>query len=308
MKVAVYFLLVFIITFIIPGCDKSQKAQSSVKPMLSESNQVNKKKVDKKIISKEKTDSDLKHLRKWIGKYPINPKDTKFNNFFSLKEVKIVLLGVLGQNGFEKLLKHFHGYDLIYEKSGFLVMLGTTDKNDNQDVNYALVAIKVETGETHIYFSDNKKLSNFSNVSENKKLPIEIKEDILIQTDAAQTLIIEKFPPKTEDFACYAVLYEDWNVIASKRQYVFITNDKGGIVKIEGKKQNVVLIESTEVKKESGNTTVVWIYENNDVRAVFDLSLKKLLNEGSDIIYDGTLKIATQHKTQSISVKAFCGG
>lgn len=120
----------------------------------------------------------LEHLRKWIGKYPINPDDKKFRNFFALPEVKNILVKTLPKRGYQNLLNHFYGVDLIEEKEGFLVMLGTTKRKTSGEVDYALVALKPETGETHVVFVDNGKMTGYGNTSGEDGLPLSIEEKI----------------------------------------------------------------------------------------------------------------------------------
>ncbi len=309
MKYIFYCSLVISAFCNIIGCNLSQNAQTVAKstpPDISQTNQnVSSNEVKQSSLSTKK---NLEHLRKWVGKYPINTDQKNHRNFFEVMEVKTILTEILGQKGFQNLLKHFYGDDLIYEKAGFLVMLGTTDRNAAQDVDYGLVAIKPDTGETHILFSDSKRLTSFSNKSGEETLPIEIKEDILIYTDADQSSIVSNFRPQDENFECYAVLYDDWDIIASNRPYIFISTDTGGIMKVENTIQNVKYVSSSEKKSETENPTVEWIYANEKVRAVFDMKIRRLLNEGSDIEYEGTLKVATRTKNQSLPIKAFCGG
>ena len=79
-------------------------------------------------------------------------------------------------------------------------------------------------------------------------------------------------------------------------------------MKVENTIQNVKYVSSSEKKSETGSATVEWIYANEKVRAVFDMKIRRLLNEGSDIEYEGNLKVATRTKNQSLPIKAFCGG
>lgn len=258
--------------------------------------------------------TDLRKLREWVGKYPINPTDKKYANFFELPEVKKNLIQILKEDGFQNLLKHFNGTNLIKEKDGFLVMLGTTAKNDEQDVDYGLVALNPETGETHVLFSDANKLTAFSNASDDGNLTANIKKEILVYADSANTGSAKSTAIGTlkqkpvEGFQCYAVSPKDWNTIADKRQYIFVSTETGGILNVEGTDIELKTSNSTETKGENGKTYVEWIYGNKETKAKFDLAVEKLLNEGADVQYEGTLTVTTKSKTQTIQIKAFCGG
>ena len=120
------------------------------------------------------------NLREWIGKYPSNQDDKKFASFFNLPKVRKNLLDVLGNDGLKKLLAHFYGDDLIQEKAGFLVMLGTTARNAAGDVDYALVAIDPDNFETHVYFVDKGHMTGFGNTSGETIVPAEVESMISV--------------------------------------------------------------------------------------------------------------------------------
>lgn len=121
---------------------------------------------------------NLKDLKTWVGKYPINKDDKKYLNFFLLPQVKNILTKLLPKKGFQNLLNHFYGVDLIEEKEGFLVMLGTTKRKSSGNVDYALVALKPDTGETHVVFVDNGKMTGYGNTDGESDLPLSIEEKI----------------------------------------------------------------------------------------------------------------------------------
>ena len=304
MKFTINFLvLISIFSFI--GCDKNPNSLTSVAvtPTIEPAKTLP---VEDKIVSPK---TDLKRLREWIGKYPINPKDRKYENFFQLPEVRDILVKILTEKGFQNLLTHFNGTELIKEKDGFLVMLGTTEKNANQDVNYGLVALNPETKETHVFFSDDKKLTSFSNTKSEGNLTAKIRQEILIYTDLAQSELIGVIKQKpAEGFQCYAVLPKDWEIIAEKRPYIFVMNDTSGTFNIEGKDVEIKKSDSSETKGENGKTYVEWIYQDKSASAKFDISVEKLLNDGADVQYNGTLTVTTETKTQTIQIRAFCGG
>lgn len=306
MKLKRYFFLILLSVCFFIGCDKPQNTISSVEPPNVETRT--------NISAKPETNdsakaNDLKKLKEWIGKYPIDPKNKNYQNFFQLPEVKQILVEILREEGFQNLLEHFSGTDLIKEKNGFLVMLGTTARNAAQDVDYALLALNPDTKETHIFFSDNKKLTAFSNVKGDGNLTAEIKQEILVHTDSAQTSVIGTLKQKpAEGFACYAVSPKDWDVIAEKRPYIFVLNDDTGIFNIEGRDVEIKQTDSNETKGENGKTYAEWNFADKNVKVKFDMVVSKLLNEGADVLYDGTLTVTSGAKTQTIQIKAFCGG
>lgn len=301
MKSKRYLFLILLLFAFFAACGQTQEAISTVETPTKIPTQTN--------VSNETSSSDLKNLKNWIGKYPINPKDKNYRNFFQVPEVKKILVGILKENGFQNLLEHFSGYDLIKEKDGFLVMLGTTAKNADEDVNYALLALNPDTQETHVFFADNKKLTFFSNVKGNGKLSADIKKEILVYTDSAQTEVIGTLKRKpAEGFACYAVFPKDWGGIAEKRPYIFVLNDETGTFNIEGRDTEIKLTNSEETKGENGKTYVEWNFANKNIKAKFDLAVEKLLNDGADVQYEGTLTVTSGAKTKTVQIKAFCGG
>ena len=125
---------------------------------------------------------DLLFLRKWIGKYPTN-KSRKYRSFFYVPQVKAVLTDILGKKGFNKLLAHFQNEEPIEEIDGYLVMLGTTNRQIRGGFDYALVVLNPKNCETHVMFVDNKILTGYGNTSaENSNLPEAIENKIEIYT------------------------------------------------------------------------------------------------------------------------------
>lgn len=299
MRSKTYLLPLLLTVFLLTTCDKPQNAISpdAVPEIPAQT--------DKKAAAA----NDLKHLKKWIGKYPVNPQDKEFQNFFQVPEVRKILLEILKEDGFRKLLAHFAGNDLIKEKDGFLVMLGTTAKNAAQDVDYALLALNPDTGETHVFFADNKKLSSFSNTKDGGNVTAAIKQEILIYTDSAQSALIGALKQKpAEGFACYAVLPKDWDGEAAKRSYIFVSTDNGGVFNLEGRDIELKQGDSQETKGENGKTYAEWNFSDKNTKAKFDLAVEKTLNDGADAVYEGTLTVTSGAKTQTIQIKAFCGG
>lgn len=263
---------------------------------------------EKKELASQST--NLEHLRSWIGKYPLkNASDKKGSgDFFNVPEIKATLSQLLGQDGFQNLLKHFAGSDLIKEKAGFLTMLGTSESKSGQGVNYALVAVRLENGETHVLFSDDRKLLSFSNARPGSVLPIEIKQEILPYTDAYPSAIIGTITQRPDSgYGCYAVLEKDWNVSWETRPYIFYQTDDGAKMNIESRDVELRLVNNTEKKGERGRVYVNWIYANQDIRAIFDLVVSEI-PDSSAVIYEGTATVATHTKLQKVQVKAFCGG
>lgn len=299
------FFLSFLLIF--SACDKPQTEISQIQstPLIAaQSNEKNSPVSDEKQNGKQ-----LQQLREWIGKYPVNSDDKSRESFFELPEVRKILVQILKEDGFQNLLKHFSGTNLIKEKDGFLVMLGTTERNAEQDFDYALVALNPETSETHVFFSDNGKLTAFDNAGGDGNLTADIKKEILINTNSAQSAVIGTLKQKPEEgFQCYAVLPKDWDTIADQRPYIFVSTDTGAMLNIEGSDVELKAADSKETKGKNGKTYAEWIYKNLSAQAKFDLAIEKLLNEGADVQYEGTLTVTTNSKTQTIQIKAFCGG
>lgn len=123
---------------------------------------------------------NLKQLKVWVGKYPVNPESKKFKNFFDVPQVKDILLDLLGAKGLRNLQNHFYGVDLIEEIDGYLVMIGTTKMDNLGNVNYALVALNPKNGETHVRFVDNKHIFGCGNTDAENTLSDEIEHKIEI--------------------------------------------------------------------------------------------------------------------------------
>lgn len=171
------------------GCEKVSVTKAETNPPASEpapENTTSEAKTFSPIPTATKTPPQRKkldHLKKWVGKYPINPDDKKYLNFFKLPEVKSVLVKFLPKNGFQNLLNHFYGVDLIEEKEGFLVMLGTSKRKSSGEVDYALVALAPQTGESHVIFVDDGKMTGYGNTTGEADLPPAIEEKISIYAE-----------------------------------------------------------------------------------------------------------------------------
>ncbi|MGI9034985.1 MAG: hypothetical protein ACR2GD_02985 [Pyrinomonadaceae bacterium] len=307
-------ILRMILTLPVLGCNRAKTSESSSLPVKDSSN--NLLQISPSIQSTTNKNSyeskDLTFLREWIGKYPINKGSKKFANFFEIPQVKNILTDILGQDGFQNLLKHFAAPVLIEEKDGFLKVFGLTARNARQDVDYGLVAIKLKTGETHVFFVDDGKLTGFSNVAGNGSLPIEVKETSLSYTGQASLVGTIKQRPE-DGYGCYAVLPKDWDAEWDKRPYIFYITDNGGVtpdngkMNIEGKDVKLKVKSQTEKKEEGGKTYVDWVYENENVRAHFEMEISERL-DSSAVVYDGRVIVSTYSKMQTVQIKAFCGG
>lgn len=298
-----------IFTFSLLSCNKAETAKSNDAPIESASSaNFSQTSASTKPSAEDKSaeSKDLTFLKKWVGKYPVNKGNKVYGNFFAVPQVKNILSGILGKDGFKNLLEHFEGSDLIEEKKGFLKVFGTTARDANQNVGYGLIAIKLTTGETHIFFADDEKLSAFGNTKGDGTLPIEIKESILIYTGEASLVGTIKQKPD-EGYICYAVLYNDWDTPQNTRPYIFYITDSGGRMNIEGKDVELKRKSETEKKGEGGKTYVDWVYENKQVRAHFDMVVSEI-PDSSAVVYDGTATVTTYSKTQTVQIKAFCGG
>lgn len=253
--------------------------------------------------------ANLKNLRNWIGKCPNNPAEKGSRNLFEEPEFKKLITKTIGQYKYRNVTEHFtdcFGDDLIYEKDGFLVISGISKRKPNQFLDYGLIALNPETREVHIFLVDDQKLSAFSNAANNGTLPIEIKEKILAFTE--QSSIIGKIKQKPDEgYICYAVLFDDWDAPQQTRPYVFYTTDGGGRINVEGKDVELKLKNEIEKEAKDGKTYVDWVYKNKDVRAHFELTVSEK-PDSSAVIYEGRATVSTFLKTQSVPVKAFCGG
>ena len=302
-------ILLIILAFSLLNCSRTELSENSnltVKGSSHNDFSLNSASIQLNTNKQQTNSKDLLFLKEWIGKYPINKGNKKIANIFEVPQVKNSLTGILGKDGFQNLLEHFAGFDLIEEKKGFLEVSGTTARNVDQDVDYALLAINLKTGETHVSFVDNQKLTSFSNTKGDGTLPLEIKEKILAYTE--QALLIGKIKQKPDEgYICYAVLYEDWDAPQETRPYIFYITDEGGRMSIEGKDVELKLKSENEKKGEGGKTYVDWIYENKDVRARFNMVVSEI-PDSSAVVYDGTVIISTYTKMQSAQIKAFCGG
>jgi hypothetical protein len=304
-------LIVLMLVFSFVGCGKAQSFISEdQKILIPTQTEVKNTPIPKK--DSDFTEKDFQHLKSWVGKYPVKwvGDKNKSGDFFGVPEVKTTLVEILGQNGFQNLLRHFKSFDLIKEKAGFLVMLGNVNRKDAPYFDYGMVAFKLETGEAHIFFVDDGKLSSFSNVKGNGTLPIQIKEEILIYADVSRSQIIGTIKQKPEGFGCYAVKYEDWEVwdyMPEKRPYLFIRTDEGeALMNIEGQDVLLKYIDSIEHKSEKGKSWFEWIYGNENVRSTFELSVTDSQDEGKHLSYDGKVTVSTHAKTQTIQIKATC--
>lgn len=134
---------------------------------------------------------------------------------------------------------------------------------------------------------------------ESPKNPTKINNNDLIGT-------LKQKPP--EGFQCYAVLPKDWDTAAAKRPYIFVMNEKSGDFNIAGKDVELGKSNHSETKGNDGKVRAGWIYKNKSINAEFDLSVEKLLNDGADVQYAGTLTVTNGSKSQTIPIKAFCGG
>ncbi|MGI8556238.1 MAG: hypothetical protein ACR2LT_07775 [Pyrinomonadaceae bacterium] len=260
----------------------------------------------------DSTKTNLQDLKIWIGKYPINKGSKKFADFFEIPQVRNLLTDTLGAEGFQNLLKHFAGADLIKEKKGFLEVFGTSARKANQNVDYGMIAINLQTGETHIFFVDDEKLSGFSNVKGNGSLPLAVKADILPFT--GQSELIGTTTQKSSDgCGCYAVIYSIRNTPQDTKPSIFYLTDEGGVraddgvMNIEGKDVLLKVKSQTERKGENGKIYVDWVYENKDVRAHFEMGISEI-PDSSAVVYEGTVIASTYTKMQSVPIKVFCGG
>lgn len=125
---------------------------------------------------------------------------------------------------------------------------------------------------------------------------------------AAQVSIIGKIKRKPDEgYICYAVLLKDWNAPPETRPYIFYITDQGGRMNISGADVELKLKSDAEKKGKNGKTYVDWIYENKTARAHFALVVSEI-PDSSAVVYDGKATVATGGKTQTVRIKAFCGG
>ncbi len=311
-------ILVIILTFLVLTCNRAELSENSILPvkeLASNNNPLNPDLNSTQSNTNKKLNNpkNLLFLKEWIGKYPIDKGSKRFANFFTIPQVENLLTDILGKDGFHNLLKHLAASTLIKEKKGFLEILGTSARKANQDVDYGMLTINLKTGETHVFFVDDEKLSGFSNVKGNGTLPLAVKADILPYTGQAELIGTTKQRPG-DSYGCYALLPKDWGADWDKRTYIFFITDNGGvrpddgIINIEGKDVLLKVKSQTEKKGENGKVYVDWVYENEDVRAHFEMAITEDLYEGLSIYYEGTLIVSTYNKMQSVQIKAFCGG
>lgn len=300
-----------IFAFLILSCGKAETAGDKNSPAASvfSNNSARNASFAPPLPSVEPSPDDSKNLlfiRKWVGKYPVNRQNKEYGDLFNQPPVKNVLVGIVGKNNFQNLLNHFAAPVLIEEKSGFVVIFGTTGRKRDEKVGYGLIAVQPETGETHIYFTDDGKLKSFSNRKGEGTLPLEIKQTILIYAGDASLIGTIKRKPD-EGYLCYAVLYKDWDAPQKTRPYIFYITDSGGRMNIANADVELKRKSETERKGENGKTYAEWIYENKTARSRFDLVVSEI-PDSSAVVYDGTVSVTTGDKTQSAQIKAFCGG
>ncbi len=313
MKFTIQFSLLLIAAIYFAGC--FQKQNSNKSPTPSDTIQTDNNSAP--LIEKKPTENparDLTQLRKWIGKCANDTGAKNNRNIFDDPQFKAHLSVIIGKDEFQNLLEHFSscfGGDLVYEKKGFLVLLGISEPHP-QLVDYGMVAVNLKTRETHIFFVDAQKLTSFSNTQGDGTLPLEIKENILIYTEEAALIGTTKQIPG-DGYGCYAVLPENWNTDWDKRPYIFFITDNGGkapddgVINIEGKDVLLKVKSQTEKKDKSGRTKVDWVYENKNIRAHFNMGISGKPDD-SAVGYEGSLTVSTGDKSQTVQIKAFCGG
>ena len=313
MKFAIRFSMSLMMAFLFAGC--FQKQNSTIQQTPSAATQTDDKAtpiVEKK--SPENPAADFARLRKWVGKCANDQNRKNNQNIFDEPEFKTHLIEILGKDEFENLLEHFSGCfgdDFVYEKKGFLVLLGISEPHP-QLVDYGMIAVNLKTRETHIFFVDEQKLTSFSNTQGDGTLPLEIKENILIYTEEAPLIGTTKQRPG-DGYGCYAVLPKNWNTDWEERPYIFFITDNGGkapddgVMNIEGKDVLLKVKSQTEKKDKSGRTRVDWVYENKNIRAHFNMEISGMPDD-SAVDYEGSLTVSTGDKSQTVQIKAFCGG
>lgn len=109
-------------------------------------------------------------------------------------------------------------------------------------------------------------------------------------------------------FGCYFVLPADWNKESAQRRYIFFDNEIGGKMNVDGKDALLENTKSFEKKPLGKRKRYVWLFEGEDVKARFDLTVTNETNAGANISYDATVNVSASNKKQTIRAKGFCGG
>lgn len=123
-------------------------------------------------------------LRSWIGKYPLNKDDKKFQNFFAVPQVKQRLSKVLGADKYAEFAapKTKSVQEPIKLEDGYLVIESHINSADFSAVTHVLFALQIEKGSsTHVYVVKDGKLNFFSDTQET--LPEEIEKKITVYAE-----------------------------------------------------------------------------------------------------------------------------
>lgn len=129
-----------------------------------------------------------------------------------------------------------------------------------------------------------------------------------VKDNSSQTKIIGTLLTKPiGGFGCYAVLEKDWNK-SEEKPFIFLDSEderKGyfGVFNLFGRDVRLPLKNSSA----KGNQAT-WIFSDGKTEATFNLLVEKKSNEGADTLYRGTLKVVSGDKSETVKIKAFCGG
>lgn len=137
-----------------------------------------------KINKKKSNVQTATDLKSWIGKYPYNKDDKKFQNFFAVPQIKQKLMKVLGAEKYAEYAapKTKSLQEPIKLEDGYLLVESHINSPDFSTVTHVLFAFQIEReNTTHVYVVKDGKLNFFSDTQDN--LPEEIEKKITVYAD-----------------------------------------------------------------------------------------------------------------------------